>query len=151
MGYGRDGIYSAWHRRDSIQRYVGALLAPTLSMIDLDATIWIEYNGIRLAVALMETARDTGHDRKPVTVITDLARRAGLFACLVLYKPSSEENPVSRGTADIEYFRVRQLWPNPKTPGFRIYTPDQWAHVIYQIRAWGLKNADKLQQGYRVA
>jgi len=121
-------------------------------MIDLDATVWIEYNGDRVPVALMETARDTGHDRKPITVVTELARRAGLFACLVLYKPSLNENPVSRGIADIDYFRVRQLWPNPKDPPeFKVYSPLQWAWTICQIRAWGLENAARFYSGSRVA
>ena len=50
----RDLTYSAWHRRRSTGRFVGIEHAQLLAMIDMDHTLWIEYDdGSKEPVALV--------------------------------------------------------------------------------------------------
>ena len=94
----RDRIYSAWHRRMSTRRFVGIEKAQTLAMIDLDASLYVEYDDkTKEPIAIMEIARDVGQISKTSTVTRNLARKAGLLAYTVLYKPSEKKNP-----ADLE-------------------------------------------------
>ena len=61
----RDRTYSAWHRRMSTRRYVGIEAAQTLGMIDLDASLYVEYDdSTKEPLALIETARDVGQEFK---------------------------------------------------------------------------------------
>lgn len=136
MGFGRDGIYSAWHRRYSLERYLG-IDAESFHMIDIDA--WIEYRpGDKQAVALMETARDNGQDIKPASVIRNLASRVTpiMPAYLVLYTPSHRVNPAWPTVPDIAEFRVKRLWPTPENE-WTTYEPLQWAQRLQNIREWG--------------
>ena len=109
----RDRTYSAWHRRPSIRRFVGIERAQLLAMIDLDASLFVEYDDqTKEPVALIETARDVGQAFKAATVTARLAKRAGLPAYVVLYTPASNLNPSDQEWQDISRFRVRRLWPN---------------------------------------
>ena len=55
----RDRSYSAWHRRQSTRRYIGIEKATLLAMIDLDASLYVEYDdGTKEPLALIETAQD---------------------------------------------------------------------------------------------
>ena len=70
-----DSAYSIWHRRGSIRRFVGIEAAQSLSMIDIDATLYVEYDDLsREPLALIDTARDVGQARKPATVRSNSAR-----------------------------------------------------------------------------
>ena len=40
----RDRAYSAWHRRKSTRRFIGIEHAQLLAMIDLDASLYVEYD-----------------------------------------------------------------------------------------------------------
>ena len=40
----RDRAYSVWHRRFSTRRFIGIEAAQRLSMIDLDAALYVEYD-----------------------------------------------------------------------------------------------------------
>src|SRR5688500_12286183 len=64
----RDRSYSAWHRRNSTRRFVGIERAQTLAMIDLDASLYVEYDdATKEPIALIETAIDCGQEFKPAT------------------------------------------------------------------------------------
>ena len=57
----RDRSYSAWHRRKSTGRFIGFEHAQLLAMIDLDASLYVEYDdGTKEPIALIETAIDVG-------------------------------------------------------------------------------------------
>lgn len=137
----RDRSYSAWHRRFSTRRFVGIERAQTLSMIDLDAALYVEYDDeSREPIALVETALDRGGD-KTATVTANLARRAGLEAYIVLYTLDETDNPADRACKDIRGFRVRQIWP--KASGWRRITPAAWAKCLVNIRERGSALLDK--------
>ncbi len=139
----RDRSYSAWHRRMSTRRFVGIEKAQTLAMIDLDASLYVEYDDrTKEPIALMETARDVGQSNKPSTVTRNLARKAGLAACVVLYKTSAEKNPADPRWPDIVSFRVKRIWP----PGgnWRNITPRRWAEILVELRVIEAAKLDKL-------
>lgn len=137
-----DRAYSAWHRRFSIARFVGIEKAQLLSMIDLDAALYVEYDDrTREPLALIETARDTGRGWKSSTITARLARRAGLPCYCVLYTCANDPNPADPRYFDVIRLRVLRRWPRPETK-WRTLTPHAWAHALLQIRAWSARRLD---------
>jgi hypothetical protein len=146
----RDRSYSAWHRRKSTGRFIGFEHAQLLAMIDLDASLYVEYDdGTKEPIALIETAIDVGQPWKAATVTTQLAKRANLPCFVVLYKLSQDStNPADTQWQDIESFRVKRLWPlsvqeiaNSTTPQWEVLTPQHWAEKLLSMRKW---SADKI-------
>lgn len=130
----RDRSYSAWHRRLSTRRFIGIEKAQTLAMIDMDASVWVEYDdNDKQPLALVETAVDVGQDWKTATITRNLAKMAGIPAFVLLYKLSKDQNPVAPGFMDIESFRVKMLWPKP-CDKWRALSPQQWADALCRIR-----------------
>jgi hypothetical protein len=128
----------------STRRFVGIEKAQTLGMIDLDASLYVEYDdATKEPIALIETARDVGQEFKPATVTANLARRANLLACVVLYLPSDTPNPADPNWPDIARFRVKRLWPNP-TGQWCHKLPEQWANDLVRIRIEGAAIVDRL-------
>lgn len=141
----RDRAYSAWHRRRSISRYVGIEAAQTLSMVDLDMVLFVEFDhSSREPLCLVETARDVGQTEKPCSVTVRLARRAKLPAYLVLYRCALEPNPADVDAPDIEGFRVKRIWPAPESE-WREMGPDAWASALVRIRSWQANKVDQDQ------
>ena len=137
----RDRSYSAWHRRMSTRRFVGIENAQLLSMIDLDASLYVEYDdGTKEPLALIETARDVGQGFKPATVTANLAKRADLPCFVVLYTLAGTPNPADTNWSDISRFRVRRLYPQPEN-AWRTVTPAEWAQTLMALRRW---KADRL-------
>lgn len=139
----RDRTYSAWHRRKSTGRFIGIEKAQLLAMIDLDASIYVEYdNGTKDPLALIETAQDVGQTYKTATVTKKLAQRASLPCFVVLYTKSESENPADNNWNDIESFRVKRLWPKPEYQ-WRTLTPQEWSETLLKMRKWQAKKVDK--------
>jgi hypothetical protein len=129
----RDQSYSVWHRRFSTQRFVGIERAQLLAMIDLDASLWVEYDDrTKDPLALIETAIDTGK-YKAATVITKLAQRARLPSYCVLYTLSDKPNPADKSFRDIVKFRVKQLTPTT-WPDWKDFTPEEWCQFLLYLR-----------------
>lgn len=138
----RDRTYSAWHRRLSTRRFVGIDRAQLLAMIDLDASLFVEYDdGTKEPVALIETARDVGQDHKPVTVSRHLAMRARLPCYLLLYRCGESANPADPLWRDITSFRIKRVWPREER-SWRTIEPGEWAQALLQIRAWAARRLD---------
>lgn len=138
----RDRAYSAWHRRHSTRRFVGIERAQLLSMIDLDAALYVEYDdSSKEPLALIETAKDVGQTYKVASVTRNLARRAGLPCYCVLYLCGNQPNPADPAWCDVESFRVKRLWPKPERE-WRILTPHDWAHALIAIRTFSTKRLD---------
>lgn len=138
----RDRSYSAWHRRHSTRRFIGIEDAQLLAMIDLDASLYVEYdNGDKEPLALIETAIDKGQTHKSSTVTQKLAIRSGLPAYVVLYRLSAIPNPADENWKDIASFRVRRINPQPEQ-AWRIYTPQQWAENLLKLRRWRAEKID---------
>ena len=139
----RDRSYSAWHRRNSTRRFVGIENAQLLAMIDLDASLYIEYDdGDKEPLALIETAQDVGQPYKCATVTTKLAMKSGLPCFVVLYKLATKRNHADNRFFDIDGFRVRRLWPKPEII-WRTITPQQWADTLMSMRQWETGKLDK--------
>jgi hypothetical protein len=140
----RDRSYSAWHRRNSTKRFVGMEDAQLLAMIDLDASLYVEYDdGTKEPLALIETARDVGQAHKTATVTLNLARRADLPCFCVLYTLSDSACPGDNRWNDISQFRVKRLHPltvaevEKKTyPEWEVLSPDEWAKRLLKMRRW---------------
>lgn len=140
----RNKSYSEWHRRNSTRRFIGIEAAQLLAMIDLDASLWVEYDdGTKETVALIETAIDTGQPYKNATVTLNLAKRANVPCYVVLYTLSDKPNPANPTCRDIDSFRVKRLYPEPMDYDWRILTPTQWAQALVKIRQWGARQIDK--------
>jgi hypothetical protein len=138
----RDRSYSAWHRRNSTRRFIGIEGAQLLAMIDLDASLYVEYDdGTKEPIALIETAIDRGQKYKCALVTANLAKRANLPCFVVLYMLSKEENPADVNWKDIDSFRVKRLWPK-KENQWRVMTPKQWAENLLKMREWSSNNLD---------
>lgn len=135
----RDRSYSAWHRRLSMQRFVGIEKAQTLAMIDLDASLYVEYDDAsKEPIALIEAAMDRGQNYKSATVTMKLAARCRpiLPAYCVLYTIGNSPNPADKRWADISEFRVRQIWPEPP-PEWRVWramSPERYAIFLSRLR-----------------
>lgn len=150
----RDGTYSAWHRRNSTRRFVGIESAQRLAMIDVDVSLYIEYDdGTKEPIALIETAKDVGQPIKPTTVIHNLAKRCvpQLPAYVVLYRPSSNAvNPADPQWPDIAMFRVRRVWPNPES-NWKEFTPTEWASNLLSLRDYSASKIDAEQSNNPMA
>ena len=139
----RDRAYSAWHRRRSTGRFIGIERAQLLAMIDLDASIYVEYdNGTKDPLALIETARDVGQAYKTTTVTLKLAIKADLPCFVLLYTLSEEDNPYDPKWKDIKSFRGMRLHPKRESD-WRIFTPKEWAQLLIRLREWQAKKIDK--------
>ena len=142
----RDRNYSEWHRRVSLSRFVGIELAQTLSMIDLDAAIYVEYDDhTREPLMLIETAQDVDQVYKAATVTANLARRANMPAFVLLYKLSESKLEADPRRLDIEQFRCRCIFPT-RDGAWKIYTPIEWAQFLVRCR----KKAAALLDGVRL-
>lgn len=134
----RDEAYSQWHRVNSISRHINIEAAQTLSMIDIDAMAYVEYDdNDREAVALIETARDEGQDYKCAKVLTNLAKRCKpMLPCfVVLYTLAESDNPAATkpGVRDITKFRVKMLHPIHDTE-WRVFEPEAYARFLKNLR-----------------
>lgn len=139
----RDRSYSAWHRRMSTRRFIGIEHAQLLAMIDLDASLYVEYDdGTKEPLALIETARDTGQPWKTATVTLNLAKRADLPCFVVLYKLSDKKNPFDTQWFDIAEFRVKRLHPKPSDQ-WEVCSPEEWAKRLLKMREWQAQKIDK--------
>lgn len=139
----RDRAYSAWHRRLSTSRFVGIEKAQLLAMIDLDASVYIEYDdGTKEPLALIETAQDVGQTYKTATVTLNLAKRANLPCYIVLYQLSEKRNPFDGKWMDIKQFRIKRLHPQYEH-NWRTMDPKEWALNLIKLRDWQAKKIDK--------
>lgn len=134
----RDGIYSAWHRTDSTDRYIGVENAQLLGLIDIDATLWVEFHRkSKEPLALIETARDAGAAKKYkcTTVVERLAARCKptVEAYLLLYTPDVVMNPANPRWPDIKQFRYKKLYPLPQS-SLTIASPKEWALFLLKMR-----------------
>lgn len=149
----RDRTYSAWHRCMSTQRFVGIEAAQTLAMIDLDAALYVECDEDTYEpLALIETARDVGQDRKVAIATKRLAMRTSpvVPAFTLLYTVSNQPNPHAKfGEFDIERFRVRRIWPEPETV-WESVTPGEWALRLVKLRQWCARKLDQHINSQRV-
>lgn len=133
----RDQIYSEWHRSPSLGRYLGISKAAQLGLIDLDVTLWVEFDSCQFPLVLIETARDVGQDRKNARVTGFLADWAGLPAFCVLYRVE-----VENGKECITGFRVRQLAPKASI-GWKSMDPQQYADFLIWARQQGAAAVDR--------
>ena len=135
----RDRSYSAWHRRNSTRRFVGIEVAQNLAMIDLDASLYVEYDdGTKEPLALVETAIDVGQAYKTATVTKKLAERAGIPAFVLLYELADDPNPADCDFMDIKSFRAKVInWPfkeDPKSFDWVKMDPEKWCRFLVWLR-----------------
>jgi hypothetical protein len=126
----------------SLRRFIGLERAQLAAMIDLDACVYVEFDGAtREPLALIETAMDRGQTHKSASVTRRLAQRAMVPAYCVLYRLGPGRNPADPSHWDIDRFRVQRLWPKPER-NWRSLTPTEWANALLQIRAWSALRLD---------
>lgn len=140
----RDQTYSVWHRRMSTRRYVGIERAQHLAMIDVDASVYIEYDDeTKEPLAVIETAEDVGQSNKVATVTKNLAKKANIAGIVLLYKKDpNNKNPANEQFQDICMFRYRRLWPEPESVWVEL-TPGAWCDVLLKLRGWMCRKLDK--------
>lgn len=128
-------IYNTWHREASLSRFVSEEEAHLASLTNIDVVIWNEYsNGIKKALVLIETARDTGYDDKYFRPLQMMAWDLFASVLVVLYTPSVLLNPEGRhGELDIASFRVRKIAPE-EWPTYRKMSPQEYATFLIQER-----------------
>ena len=146
----RDQTYSAWHRRGSTSRFVGMENAQQLAMIDIDVTLYVEYNDKnKQPIILIETAIDVGQNRKSSTVTKNLAKKAGIPALCVLYTIDEHAiNPADpkHQHQDIKAFRVQRLYPvrDAGTDPFYRCNPQQYAEMLIALRRGDHQHVDDI-------
>jgi len=129
----RSLIYSAWHRTDSIRRFLEDRQAHSLAMIDLDA---IEYcRSCGQPLAFLELAYGNGDKWKAATIITNLAMAQRRPAFVVYYLSGETPNPADPTVPDIKEFRVRQMWPKPVKQQLVPMTPKAFAEWLWSLRS----------------
>ena len=142
----RDKSYSAWHRRTSTSRFIGLNQAQLLAMIDLDASLYVEYDdGTKEPLALIETAMDVGQPYKTATVTMKLSQRADIPSFVLLYELSDSKNPSDNSCFDIKGFRYKTLYPIKDTQWKQV-TPKEWAVTLLKIREWSSNRIKKQQE-----
>lgn len=140
--HARPREYSLWHRARSLSRYIGLEQSATLSAIDLDHVVFLEFDGrTREPLALVEVAEDRGQRRKATSVLARLAARSKLPAYAVLYQVSRAPNPANPDYRDIDRFRIQRVFPKPEMT-WRVLSPGEWARGLVQIRAWSASRLD---------
>lgn len=137
----RDMTYSRWHRRRSTARFVGLENAQLLSMIDIDSSLWVEYeDNVKHPVAFVETAIDVGQNNKVATVTSHVAQLAGRPGFVLLYEIGDKPLASSPDVNDIASFRVKTLWDTTPGGAYQKYadwvriTPQQWADDLVDVR-----------------
>ncbi len=132
--------YSAWHRTDSLARFVDKSEAYDCAMIDVDA---MEYDReTSTPLVLIETAYGLGQTRKNWTMTRKLADKAGVPAMLVLYDTSDEPNPCNNKVNDIKQFRV-MCYCGGKMGEWKWMKPDEYAHTLIKLRRWSKKRLER--------
>jgi hypothetical protein len=131
-----DLLYSAWHRPNSMRRYMPPDIADEMMMINIDALArrerWIETRAnTHEPLFLVETAFDTGLSDKPARATQRLAARAQLEAYVTLITPNDIRD-------DIIGFRVRQV--NPCTGIWIKLTPQDYADLLLRARTRALRD-----------
>lgn len=131
----RDATYSAFHRTESIKRFIGdGVCANQIGMIDLDFSLWIEFSTKSyVPLVLVETARYSGNHAKSSTVLKQLCTRANIPGLCVLYEPSSSKNPADRRYQDITQFHVRHRYPHDDNQ-WLILSPHEYVDLIVSMR-----------------
>lgn len=108
--------------------------ALTMSMIDLDVVLYVEYNNkTKMPIALIETAIDVNQSHKSGTVTANLAKMSNLPCFVVLYKLSGNDNPASKSVKDIQSFRLKQLYPT-KFDDWIELTPSEYVGFLSCLR-----------------
>jgi hypothetical protein len=133
----RDLTYSLFHRTRSIVRLLdGNLeLAQSLSTIDLDHIIWVEYRRNDLEpVALIESCRDgPGQERKSALITGRLGQLADIPAFSVRWRPAEHPNPVYPSVCDIAEFFIQRWWPQ-FDPQWVRHDPRSYAQWLVRLR-----------------
>lgn len=134
----RSSIYSQWHRRDSIKRFLAGneVLAARLTMIDIDG-LYVEakHPYDRPPVALVETVetstklKPSSYYPKSVNILYHLGKAANIPVFLVLYRPGRRD--VS--PPDIEEFYVKEYYPG-NSKKWKVYNPEQYARFLVHLR-----------------
>ena len=134
--------YSAWHRKDSIKRFLGGkdVIASRLTMIDIDG-MWIEakHPYDRPPVALIETVevsyklKPESYYPKSANILYQLGKAANVPVFLLLYLPDNKPNPVSPEWPDIAEFYVKELYPT-KSKLWKCYNPEGFARFLFYLR-----------------
>lgn len=129
----RDLSYNLWHRAESIRRFIEDAEAHGLCCMDVDATLWCEWqSGSKEPLILVETAEDAGQD-KPVTPLKRLAESAGRAAYLVLYTLSDQPAfayPELEDARDLASFRVRRIWPEEEQEWLELCPADYARYLV---------------------
>jgi len=112
------------------RRFVGIERAQLLSMIDLDAALYVEYDdSSKEPLALIETARDVGPGLQGCDRHAESCEARGLALLLRAVPLWRSPNPADPAWRDVESFRVKRLWPRPERE-WRTLTPHEWAHAL---------------------
>lgn len=116
----RSLLYSGWHRPRSTRRYVGAVTAAKLCMIDIDACEYCCMCGEPLA--LIETQVSTAPPKR-----ARVTERLSTLADIPAYSVSIEEQD-----AEPVLFRVQQRIPTLSS--VRDLTPREYAQFLWSLR-----------------
>jgi hypothetical protein len=117
---GFDMYMDFWHRKDSLQRFIGIERARQTSMIDLDSVeyCWLCYQPL----VLIELKRDNEGSRIGL-VTARLAKMAGIEGWLVVYAQDGD---------DIKWFET-QRW-HPESATATRLTPAEYAEWLWSFR-----------------
>ena len=156
----RDLIYSAWHREDSISRFISLSSAKQMSMQDID---FVEYDYSK-PIIFKEVGLDFGQSYKDVKLLLKTSRLCYDFkndiytplkipVLAVLYTPSDKINKYVNhktyrdglqkkidefdeygGIRDIENFRVKCFYPEFMQHGWQNLSPREYAEYLCNIR-----------------
>lgn len=141
MPRGHDFYMDVWHRRESLQRFVGRQRADWMSQIDIDCCEYCHLGGCLEPVALIETKLIWASD-KTMTVTRNLARRAELAggAYLVEYETKSQVSlcdecgrPDADPDNDILYFIVTDALAD-RGGTLPEQTPSEYAEWLWSLR-----------------
>jgi hypothetical protein len=133
--YKRWPTYSAWHRPESIDRYIkNWKTSCSLSSVDIDHIFYMEWNKFRwFPLALIEAAGETDKDKSGY-MIGALGQLSRIPAYVVIYTPTvGKPNPKCVWAEDIASFRIRQVAPVPESE-YRYMTCEEYAKWLVQLR-----------------
>lgn len=133
----RSLVYSIWHRKASIERYLTGTESAQLSMIDIDNCEACCF--CSEPVALIEVQVSEGLP-KAAPITARLARKANIRAysvSVIADEDATLDTTLNNGdtitTADILFFRVQQI--QPPEEGIELMQPVEYAHFLLDLRS----------------
>lgn len=130
----RDLLYSGWHRPAEIRRYIGAVKAAQLEMIDVDSleSCPVCHKPLALGETKNSSKEPSAFSARNTVNLASEAQIPAFVVCYTCICGVTGEKHETREDCDIAEFRVQQRWP--VLEAVICMTPNVYAYWLYAFR-----------------